>query len=229
MCIRDSSDTHSKDKTKQSIDSIRGELKSIWEHNDTTSFHPLMLHYTRIALFLGNERPPATPSAWKSPFSPIPDPVPERVKDPSDYYFTMESEVQNLQDLSLVHTGFMKILENLKKREGAFDFDDVQRLAGDLLLANCPDYCRSFYPVEMQKALDSISGNTWRDDHIHDTFSILERFERDPKMAGAASSDLASIRSDLEYRFELLKNIRRRYRAFIIDESQDNSQVQWRL
>ena len=40
---------------------------------------------------------------------------------------------------------------------------------------------------------------------------------------------MGAIRADLESRYHLLREIRRRYRAFIIDEAQDNSPLQWRL
>ena len=43
------------------------------------------------------------------------------------------------------------------------------------------------------------------------------------------ASNLGVIKSDLVRRIERLKTIRRRYRAFIIDEAQDNSPLQWRL
>ncbi|GIT41598.1 MAG: hypothetical protein Ct9H300mP10_06080 [Methanobacteriota archaeon] len=81
----------------------------------------------------------------------------------------------------------------------------------------------------MQQALDSMAEATWRDDHILDAFAELERLEADPSRAGEAASNLGAIRADLESRHELLRSIRRRYRAFIIDEAQDNSPLQWRL
>ena len=37
------------------------------------------------------------------------------------------------------------------------------------------------------------------------------------------------MRTDLEARYSILGDIRRRFRAFIIDEAQDNSPLQWRL
>ncbi|MBD51364.1 MAG: hypothetical protein CMB08_05545 [Euryarchaeota archaeon] len=53
--------------------------------------------------------------------------------------------------------------------------------------------------------------------------------EKNPKIAGNYLEKLSTIRLDLTQRYELLKQIRRRYRAFIIDEAQDNSPLQWRL
>ncbi|SVD29124.1 uncharacterized protein METZ01_LOCUS381978, partial [marine metagenome] len=222
-------DASTKKNVKETIKEIAGELSDIWRTNPGPAFYPLMLHFTRVALLLSAVPPPATPDDWSPPLSPLPIPLPDRVDEPEYYYFTLDAEVRNLQDLYLVHRGFAGIIQNLKEREEVLDFDDVQRLAGDLLLANCPSACKSFYPPSMQDTLDSMSDSPWRDDHIHATFAVLERLERDPVKAGEAASNLAAIRSDFENRMELLMKIRRRYRAFIIDEAQDNSPVQWRL
>ena len=81
----------------------------------------------------------------------------------------------------------------------------------------------------MQDALDSLTDSPWRDDHIDAAFAALERLEANPDRAGEAASRLDAIRADLENRHGILKAIRRRYRAFIIDEAQDNSPLQWRL
>lgn len=221
------SHTQTKQKATKSAKEISDDLREVWERKSAPMFYPLMLHYTRIALILeGMHR---FPEIDMSVLSPISNPIPERVDDPSKYYFTMDAEVSNLQDLSLIHQGYMKILENLKKREGKFDFQDIQAMAGDLLLANCPDACRSFYPLSIQKSLDSIPEHPWLDDHIHEAFSKLKSLENDPIKAGEAASELGAIRFDLEKRFDLLKDIRRQYMAFIFDEAQDNSPVQWRL
>ena len=223
------SDTKARQKATKLAKNISEDLRDVWGRKSAPMFYPLMLHYARIALILSDVPPPSTPEDWSPPLSPIPDPIPERVDNPSKYHFTIDSEIRNMQDLSLIHQGYMKILENLKKREGKFDFQDVQTLAGDLLLANCPDACRSFYPSSIQKSLDSIPEHPWLDDHIHEAFSKLKTLESDPTKAGEAASDLGAIRFDLEKRFDLLKDIRRRYMAFIFDEAQDNSPVQWRL
>ena len=57
----------------------------------------------------------------------------------------------------------------------------------------------------------------------------ISKLELEPESAGAWASKLGAIRADLESRRQLLEEIRRRYRAFIIDEAQDNSPLQWRL
>ena len=57
----------------------------------------------------------------------------------------------------------------------------------------------------------------------------ISKLELEPESAGAWVSKLGAIRADLESRRQLLEEIRRRYRAFIIDEAQDNSPLQWRL
>ena len=188
--------------------------------------------YTLPATLILTPNPPMTSKVWKHPLSPLPFPLPSRLSNDSKidkFHFTLEAEVNNLENLKLVHDGFQGILKNLKKNEETHDYDDVQRLTGDLLLANCPEICRTFYPQSIQDALNSLNTETWRDDHITEAFSILEKLERDPKIAGNNLEKLSTIRLDLTQRYELLKQIRRRYRAFIIDEAQDNSPLQWRL
>ena len=219
-------DTNARARVKDEIKGIATDLRETWSSDRGR----LMLHFTQVAMLLSDTTPPATPADWVSPLSPLATPLPERLDGPAtSHHFTLDAEVRNLQDLHLVHMGFKGIIQSLKEREEVHDFDDIQRLSGDLLLANCPSACRSFYPRSMQQALDSMTESTWRDDHILDAFAELERLEETPSRAGEAASNLGAIRTDLESRHELLKSIRRRYRAFIIDEAQDNSPLQWRL
>jgi len=219
-------DTNARARVKDEIKGIATDLRETWSSDRGR----LMLHFTQVAMLLSDTAPPATPADWVSPLSPLATPLPERLDGPAtSHHFTLDAEVRNLQDLHLVHMGFKGIIQSLKEREEVHDFDDIQRLSGDLLLANCPSACRSFYPRSMQQALDSMTESTWRDDHILDAFAELERLEETPSRAGEAASNLGAIRTDLESRHELLKSIRRRYRAFIIDEAQDNSPLQWRL
>ena len=219
-------DRTTKEHVKSGFKEISDELKDIWSSDPGL----LVLHFTRLAMFLDGTRPPATPDIWRPTVTPLPDPLPERLDAPPESFgFRLKDEVRNLEDLYLVHHGFKGILQKLKERDEVHDFDDIQRLAGDLLLTNCPSTCRSFYPDSLQNALDSISDSPWTDDHIHTAFETLERLETEPMLAGEAASDLGAIRNDLQYRYELLRSIRRRYRAFIIDEAQDNSPLQWRL
>ncbi len=219
-------DAGTKARVKDEITGIATDLRTAW----SSARGRLMLHFTRVALLLSDTTPPASPTDWIPPISPLPVPLPERLDAPaSSHYFTLDAEVRNLQDLYLAHRGFQGIIQKLKERDEVHDFDDIQRLAGDLLLANCPSTCRSFYHSSMQDALDSMTESPWRDDHIHAAFAALERLEADPSRAGEAASSLGAIRADLESRMDLLRTIRRRYRAFIIDEAQDNSPLQWRL
>ena len=219
-------DRTSKEHVKTGIKAISDDLKATWSSDSGL----LVLHFTKLAMFLDGTRPPASPGSWRPTVTPLPDPLPERIdSQPHEFGFGLESEVRNLEDLYLVHHGFKGILQKLKERDEVHDFDDIQRLAGDLLLANCPSTCRAFYPDSLQGDLDSISDSPWTDDHIHTAFDTLGRLEANPSLAGAAASDLGAIRNDLQYRYDLLRSIRRRYRAFIIDEAQDNSPLQWRL
>ncbi|MEC9001088.1 MAG: UvrD-helicase domain-containing protein, partial [Candidatus Thermoplasmatota archaeon] len=219
-------DSTTKEHVKSGFKAVSDDLKFAW----STNHGLLVLHFTKLAMFLDGIRPPASPESWRPTVTSLPEPLPERIdRRPQDYGFSLEAEVRNLEDLYLVHQGFKGILQKLKERDEVHDFDDIQRLAGDLLLANCPSACRSFYPESLQNTLDSISDSPWTDDHIHMTFDQLDSLEANPSLAGEAASDLGAIRNDLQYRFDLLRSIRRRYRAFIIDEAQDNSPLQWRL
>ena len=219
-------DATSKALVKSGIKAVSDDLKATWSSDSGQ----LVLHFTKLSMFLDGTRPPASPETWKPSVTPLPDPLPERIDSrPESYGFSLEAEVRNLEDMYLVHHGFKGILQKLKERDEVHDFDDIQRLAGDLLLANCPSTCRAFYPMSLQKALDSISDSPWTDDHIYAALDELRRLEENPPLAGEAASDLGIIRNDLQFRFDLLKSIRRRCRAFIIDEAQDNSPLQWRL
>jgi hypothetical protein len=221
------SDKSTKVRVRDSMKELISTLKDTWSSGQGK----LILHFSRIALLLDDSLPPETPADWEPPLTPLPIPLPERLNNskPERHYFTLEAEVRNLQDLYLVHLGFQGVMRKLKEREEVHDFDDILRLAGDLLLANCPAICRTFYPSSMQRALDSMDDSPWRDDHIDAAFSALSRLEADPSRAGASAAHLGAIRADLESRYGLLRRIRKRYRAFIIDEAQDNSPLQWRL
>jgi len=203
------------------------ELQRIWSDDLGT----MMLHFVRTAIILDESKPPEVTPDWEPPSHALPTEIPERLGNPKkNHHFSLEAEIQNLRDLHLLHLGFQGVMKNLKQRDEVHDFDDIQRLAGDLLLANCPEVCRTFYHPSVQRELDSISPDSpWRDDHISRALDALSKLELDPESAGAWSSKLGAIRTDLESRRHLLEEIRRRYRAFIIDEAQDNSPLQWRL
>lgn len=221
-------DKTTKESVKIGLKTMSSQIKDLWY----TKIGKLILHFTQVTLMLDDSNPPMTSEDWKSPLQKLQFPLPNRLSDDSKinkFHFTLEAEVDNLDNLKLVHDGFLGILKKLKKNEETHDYEDVQRLAGDLLLANCPTVCRTFYPQSIQDALNSLNTETWRDDHIIQAFSILEKLENNPNMAGNYLENLSTIRIDLTQRFDLLKQIRRRYRAFIIDEAQDNSPLQWRL
>ena len=54
-------------------------------------------------------------------------------------------------------------------------------------------------------------------------------FCQNPEAAGLNTTEAKRLYDDLQIRYTRLCNIRARYRAFIIDEAQDNSAQQWRL
>ena len=203
------------------------ELQRIWS-DDMGS---MMLHFVRTAIILEESKPPEVSLDWEPPSHALPTEIPERLDNPKkNHHFSLDAEIQNLRDLNLLHLGFQGVMKNLKQRDEVHDFDDIQRLAGDLLLANCPEVCRMFYHPSIQRELDSISPDSpWRDDHISRAMDALSKLELDTESAGAWASKLGATRIDLESRRHLLEEIRRRYRAFIIDEAQDNSPLQWRL
>ena len=204
------------------------EMKELW-NSDTGD---IILHFTRLAMLLNQQSPPCTPNDWNNPFQTLPDTIPETppsLNKKTIYRFTIEQEARNLDDLRTVLIGFRGIVSKLKEVNEVHDYDDIQKLAGDLLLANCPETCESFYHERIISALNNTSQKSWRDDHILSAFSILESLEKNPKYSGDSSFHLKETREDLDRRYTLLKKIRRRYRAFIIDEAQDNSPLQWRL
>ena len=160
-------------------------------------------------------------------------PPPERPQEDSDvgsYTMTIQSEADHLEDLRLAMSGLMDILRGLKLREGIRDHDDSLRLAGDLLLLNCPRACKieGLYPSEVIRILDRGPKEPWQDDHIEKSLHQLHSMiGEDENTLSEAVLKQAAV--DLEQRFSTLKSIRRRFRAFIIDEAQDNSPLQWRL
>ena len=203
------------------------ELSSIW----SDELGNIVLHFVRIAILLGESKPPQVPSTWSKPTVKLPVELPASLEKPNKtHHFSLEAEIQNITDLHLLHLGFQGVLKNLKMRDEVHDFDDIQRLAGDLLLANCPEVCRTFYHPSVQQALDSIDQERpWRDDHVDRALEAVSVLEENRDLAGEAASRLAAMRTDIESRQLLLGQIRRRFRAFIIDEAQDNSPLQWRL
>ena len=129
----------------------------------------------------------------------------------------ISSELQSsvLADLLTVHRGCKAIMTLRKAQEGVHDFDDMQILAGDLLLSRCPESCRFDYPVAVVEALDSLGDEPWTDHHISRAFT--------------AAQDNEKCLEDLDRRFKVLLSLRRKYRAFIIDEYQDTNPAHFRL
>ena len=126
-----------------------------------------------------------------------------------------ELQVEVLNDLYIVHSACQDLLRHLKSQEEAHDFDDVQVMVGDLLLARCPAIVRHWYPPEAVQALDDLGEEPWSDEHIRKALTIMQSDE--------------SKYLDLQRRYALLKQIRSRYRAFIIDEYQDTNPEHARL
>jgi ATP-dependent exoDNAse (exonuclease V) beta subunit len=126
-----------------------------------------------------------------------------------------EQQTKVLADLLLVHYGCQEILTLKKVNEGVHDFDDVQRLAADLLLARCPDSVRFEYPEEVVEVLDSLDDEPWLDLHISAAMTLAK--------------DHPKCLADLQQRFSILQSLRRRFCAFIIDEYQDTNPAHFRL
>ena len=120
-----------------------------------------------------------------------------------------------LMDLLRVHGACKDILTQLKAQEGVHDFDDIQNMAADLLLARCPDMVRFEYPPEVVDALDSLGDEPWTDHHISRALML--------------ATDDEKCAADLQRRFHILQTLRRQYRAFIIDEYQDTNPAHFRL
>ena len=117
---------------------------------------------------------------------------------------TTELELQVVSDLFIVNAGVGKILSRLKSQEGVRDHDDMHRLAEDLLLTRCPSVCREWYPKSVVDALDSLGDKPWQDGHLFRAIS--------------ASQGNEDVHKDLMRRIGILRDLRRQYRAFIIDE-----------
>ena len=145
---------------------------------------------------------------------PLMHPLPEQPPETGSYVDgTLQTEV--LSDLITTHRACRQILARRKSLDGLHDFDDLQRYAADVLIARCPDACRHLYPPEVIDVLDGLGDEPWSDAHITRALTML--------------SDQEHLRSDLHRRFLVLGEIRRQYRAFIIDEYQDTNPSHFRL
>ena len=129
---------------------------------------------------------------------------------------TKQLQLSVLKDLLVVHKGCQQILTLRKSQEGVHDFDDIQRLAADLLLAKCPDIIRYDYPIEVVDTLDNLGSEPWTDSHLHRARDLI-------------ASKYPEWREDFERRVGILKTIRQEYLAFIVDEYQDTNPAHFRL
>ena len=132
-----------------------------------------------------------------------------------DMYVTAGLQTEVLSDLFVMHTACHQILSRRKSLDGMHDFDDMQRFAADLLLARCPDVCRHRYPDEVIDALDGMGEEPWSDVHISRALTLL--------------NDRPVLQEDLQRRYAILSDLRRQFRAFIIDEYQDTNPSHYRL
>ena len=227
----------------ESYTALKGQDKStvqdIWKNCQLRASNLLgsdagqrVKHHSLLALILDSREGTIVPECARFNLSHLPENLPERLPNgisPERHSFNIEAEARNLDDIRTILRGLAGIVDALKEREEVHEHRDVALLAGDLLLDSCPRICRTFYPEPLISALDSIGENTWRDDHIHRAYVVLDEMDANPELAGNSASNLAEIRRDLDARYQRLRQIRRRYRAFIIDEAQDNSPLQWRI
>ena len=212
--------------TKQLAKDLGEEVKALWNTPEGKAFRPIAR-----ALFLLDDSPfPVPHLPTDSGFrptrlaTPLPYTAPEGTRT-----FGMAEEALHFGDLLRCHRATLDLLHELKVREGLHEFDDVASLAGDLLLARCPRIMRGRYPLEVVHALDALPEEAWRDDHITTAIALMEGFVSDPERGALSAEEATRLHVDLLERFERLRQIRARYRAFIIDEAQDNSARQWRL
>ena len=159
----------------------------------------------------------------------ITDPFPSFIEDNS-LVLEADADARIISDLLTVHSAAADVQNELRLQEGLHDHSDVAQSAEDLLLARCPRICKRWYPPDVVAKLDAINEeNPWSDEHIHAAISMCDNSEENGNNTNHADYQIHLVKKDLERRFQVLKSIRRRFRAFIIDEAQDNSNQQWRM
>ena len=147
-------------------------------------------------------------------FDPLEEPLPLQPGE-NAMYVTADLQTEVLSDLFVMHTACHQILARRKSLDGMHDFDDMQRFAADLLLARCPDVCRHRYPTDVIDVLDGMGEEPWSDVHISRAMTML--------------NDRPVLLEDLQRRYAILSDLRRQFRAFIIDEYQDTNPSHYRL
>ena len=214
---------------------IADELKNLSKKVNTEWSNQDHLFERKIAFIVGmldDSLPTHMPSDY-----PI---RPEIIEIPTNYSgrdvsdgrrFDLTQEATMLNDLWIIHRATSGILRKLKSTRGLHDFEDISELAGDLLLSHCPQICRTLYSGPIIDSLNDIDiHRPWSDDHLNRTLSLAHEALEDPTSLGYANtSDAEKALVDLIKRVDLLKRIRRRYLAMILDEAQDINPRQWRL
>jgi len=173
--------------------------------------------------------PPCCPADSDVHFQRISDPFPAYASDAS-LALDADCDARIISDLLIVHKASQDVLTELRLLEGLHDHSDVSEAAEDLLLARCPRICAKWYPRDIVAALNAIDdGQPWRDEHIHAALNLCGNPEHDEISEHHQEYSMKLVKEDLQRRYAVLKTVRRRFRAFIIDEAQDNSNQQWRL
>ena len=159
----------------------------------------------------------------------ISDPFPSYIED-NLLVLDADTDARIISDLLIVHSAASDVQTELRLLDGLHDHSDVAQSAEDLLLARCPRICRRWYPPDIVAALDDIDNNRpWRDEHVFNAISLCGDPDNGKIPKEHSEYPMRLVKDDLERRFQVLKTIRRRFRAFIIDEAQDNSNQQWRM
>ncbi|HJL59118.1 MAG TPA: UvrD-helicase domain-containing protein, partial [Candidatus Thalassarchaeaceae archaeon] len=174
--------------------------------------------------------PPCCPPDSSVRLQRISDPFPTFIED-SSLALNADTDARIISDLLTVHSAAADVQTELRLQEGWHDHSDVAQAAEDLLLARCPRICKRWYPRDIVEALDAINEEyPWLDEHIKTAISLCGNPEQGDDIAPHhIDYPMRLVKEDLQRRFQVLQSMRRRFRAFIIDEAQDNSNQQWRM
>ena len=133
-----------KESTKNSLISQIELIRHTWESAEGS----LILHFAQVAMLIDPNPIRNSPESRKKPLIPMPENIPDRAPsgERSDkFYFPLESEARNLEDLRLVHLGFKGILKTLKEREPKFMISMIYRHLQEIY----------FYPIVQKYAENS--------------------------------------------------------------------------